>query len=455
MAGLNYYAKLPAYETPAGWDTAPLSNALTELRKSREFDVTRDQTQQQINMKNAELGMKSQEFAQGQEDRRVKQIGGIAQYLDQLPGDNPQKAQLWKQLVDHHPAFGSTLQKYGVDPNDHVMGPKFITKEIEGYQDPDKRRLLNAQIEEHGAKSAYYDAHGEYLKTRGDATTMNAETRRLKAYGDIADRLGPNPPQEVFDRENQPGGLIYTAFGGPVSPDQWPRAYQQAQARKGALPEDEALRSRNFSDAQIAQMRRAKDMEAAYGKPKVGYRWDVDEKTGAPVQVLMAEKEDTKQKKIDTAAPFYMKRLDMAASVLGESSMAGRIAASMPGGGALPGVVAYRQAREVSGHAVAALTAMVEGQRHANAQDVRLLKFFQPDPNDTHEMTQFKLNEARQFFKTWMSAKASGRSDEYISNRFSSALQKAYDKLLEEQGMGASEPAKSPNNSGWKIERVR
>jgi hypothetical protein len=237
----------------------------------------------------------------------------------------------------------------------------------------------------------------------------------------------------MYDRENQPGGLIHAAFNGPVPRDQWPQFYQQAQARRDYSPDEEALRASGTPEATIKALRDSDKLAGRLGPAKRGYLWEIDKDTGRPIQTLMAEKEDSKQKKLDTIAPFYIKNLDMARTVLGDSSMAGRAMAAAPGGGYWnPKLV---EARDMAGHAVVALTAAVEGQRHANAMDVRMLGFFQPAANDTHEIQQFKLDQASQFFKAWMSNKAKKLSDEQISEQFHSQLEKSYDKLLEKQGL--------------------
>jgi hypothetical protein len=453
----NYYEKLPAYQVPDGPDVSPITNALVELRKSREFDAAKAQQQSQFDVTSDQrqqtIDMAQAKADQDLKDKKLQQLGGISQYISDLPEDDPKRAELWKNVVDHHPDFAPALQKYGVDPTDHINGPKFLNAEIAGYQDPMKRRLTNAQIEMYGAHSAYYDKAGDALSTKAAASTTNAETRRIAAYGTIVDRMGPNPTEADIEREQQPGGLLNIAFGGQrITPQDWPGIYQRAQARRSSSVDEEEARAQGLNDEAIKSLKRSQVLEKTLGPPKRGYMWDLDERTGRPVQQLLAEKEDTKQKAIDTRAPFYMQNLEKARKVLGDSSMAGRAVSSMPGGSYFKPELS--EANEMAGHAVVALTAIVEGQRHANAMDMRMIKFFQPAPNDTHEMQQFKLDQASQFFRTWMSAKAASNSDQYVQQRFHSALEKSYERLRAmDKAIPPASSAATPQR-GWSIEKV-
>src|SRR5262249_35092051 len=142
------------------------------------------------------------------------------------------------------------------------------------------------------AHSGYYGAMGDLARAKGDAANMNAMTRRIKAYGDIVERLGPDPKQAVFDRENQPGGIINVACGGPVKRDEWPTLYKQAQLRRNSTVDEEAARAEGMSEETISALRRSKLLSQELGQPKRGYIWDIDPQTKAPVQTLLAEKED-------------------------------------------------------------------------------------------------------------------------------------------------------------------
>lgn len=314
-------------------------------------------------------------------------------------------------------------------------------------QQPPNVDMLN-NIIQRGAKipSRLDEAHAGYYeevaRARGaiaGAVQQNADTKRLKIYGDVLQQLGPTPPtREIWDQQiRTPGSLLNIALGGRQIPyEQAPQAWTEIKSRVAAGPDDQELASRGISEETINQLRRSKAMEQSLGKPKVGYFWDVDKATGRPVQTLVAEKEDPKQAVRDRSAPIFMKNLDMASAVLKNSNAIGSGIAEIPGVGGMlnPSV---KEALELSGHAIAQLTAIVDGNRHANAQDVRFLQFFKPNWYDTGEIKQFKLDQAKQFFNAYLSQKAAGRSDQYLSERFHSAVEKAYETLQQKKGMSA------------------
>jgi hypothetical protein len=180
-----------------------------------------DQFNQQQGLREKQFGLLQRQQDRADEkqasetqDRALSQVAGITQYINGLPADDPQRKELWGHLAGHE-AINKTLQSHGVDPNDHVNGPLFMAKQFEGWQDPQKTRLNNATIEEKGSHAAYYDKAGDALTQRSAAAQTNAQTARLNAYGDLAEKLGTTPTREQWEApENQ--GLINAAFGGPM-----------------------------------------------------------------------------------------------------------------------------------------------------------------------------------------------------------------------------------------------
>jgi hypothetical protein len=87
----------------------------------------------------------------------------------------------------------------------------------------------------------------------------------------------------------------------------------------------------------------------------------------------------------------------------------------------------YNEAFDTVGHAVSALTAAVEGQRHANAMDVRFLGYFMPSPWDKDDTKKFKLEQARQFFASSLKDKNGAPAD--LPRVFRSNLELAVEKI--------------------------
>lgn len=93
----------------------------------------------------------------------------------------------------------------------------------------------------------------------------------------------------------------------------------------------------------------------------------------------------------------------VASTVFKDSWYPSRAAAHATGGWVSP---KYEQAARSVEHAVQFLTAEVEGKRHANAQDVRMLKFFAPDlKHDSAEMIGFKLDQLNRIMSNYFGAK--------------------------------------------------
>ena len=88
--------------------------------------------------------------------------------------------------------------------------------------------------------------------------------------------------------------------------------------------------------------------------------------------------------------------------VLQDTNVVQRGLAHATGGWVSP--AAEQAARSVE-HAVQFMTAEVEGKRHANAQDVRMLRFFAPQWSDSAEMIGFKLDQLNRIMQGYFGAK--------------------------------------------------
>ncbi len=208
-----YYARLPeARITGAELDVAPLGNALAQLQKSNEF-------QQRQRLDEERLGLQRQQADQSRETheadmrtRTVKEIAGVAQMVEQEQ-DPGRRAGLWGKLQANYPQLTSALQEHGIDPNDHVTGPKFLIAQATGYRNPLDDQAKQAQIDTTKAHGRYYDAAAGAAQTRATAATDNAATRRLKTFNEMLVQFGDNPTEQQWEANS---GIINAAFGRPI-----------------------------------------------------------------------------------------------------------------------------------------------------------------------------------------------------------------------------------------------
>ena len=151
------------------------------------------------------------------------------------------------------------------------------------------------------------------------------------------------------------------------------------------LPDDQRQRLR---DSMALQRR----WESIRGKAPSGYIYNTD-------GTLKSLKEDEKeQRSLDKMQPL-LDDVKNAKTVLTDSNVLQRGAAHMTGGWVYP---SKEEAMRSVEHAVSQMTALVEGKRHANAQDVRMLKFFAPTWTDSAEMVGFKLDQLHRIFSNYL-----------------------------------------------------
>lgn len=143
----NALVRLPELRYPdnARVDFAPISNALDDFRKNRELEARQQIEQERLGMERERLDI-TKGAAQGQEDdRQVKIFAGIAQAIDNE--QDPVKRQgAWNKFVSSRPTFGPALQRYGIDPADHINGPKFLIAQARGPVDPLEQQERQARI---------------------------------------------------------------------------------------------------------------------------------------------------------------------------------------------------------------------------------------------------------------------------------------------------------------------
>lgn len=146
MAGL---INLPGYEVPR--------NALIDLgaiNGAVDFAAQQNDRRFQADMAGRQMKMAETKFANEQQDRTAEKLARGALVIHNIDAKDPRRQQMWQRLVGSDPRISQELQKFGVDPNDHVQGPQFILSEA-GKYDPLKELAAKAQIRASEASTAH------------------------------------------------------------------------------------------------------------------------------------------------------------------------------------------------------------------------------------------------------------------------------------------------------------
>lgn len=128
-------------------DTSPVVNALQNLTRNRLAQQESDRQDQELAMRKQAHGQNMRTGGLDYEAKLARHYGGIAQMIDQE--QDPAKRQaMWGRMVQSHPEFGRALQEHGVNPADHMQGPKFLIAQARGYQDPavEQERKLDMDL---------------------------------------------------------------------------------------------------------------------------------------------------------------------------------------------------------------------------------------------------------------------------------------------------------------------
>jgi hypothetical protein len=165
----SFYTPLPAYKV----DTNPMSEGFQALNEgigavgtaNRQARLD-EQNAMQVKRQEARAGagearaaerwsMEKDEYQTQKQQALVKNLAGIAQLVD-AETDPAKRTQMWGRVVSSHASLPANLQKYGVDPNDHINGPKFLLAEARGYvpeKDPLDVQYKQAQINKLNAEA--------------------------------------------------------------------------------------------------------------------------------------------------------------------------------------------------------------------------------------------------------------------------------------------------------------
>jgi len=320
---------------------------------------------------------------------------------------------------------------------------------VSGYTDPDVRAVRQAQ-------AGYYNQ-------RGEAAAQNAETRRLKAYGDIVDRIGPNPDQATFDRENQEGGLIHAAFGRPMDRREWGRAYQHAQARRGAGPTEQDALDAGIDPEVVKNLRQQNVITKMVGKaPEKGHMWAIDEKgnvtqkrvsqTGKALtdaeKALAVGAYENFNRAMDVLIGPINKETGKRDTSKGQSSPSLGVAQTPYVGKWLnnKGFNALNDAEA----AAMDLSYFLSGKQIGNQEQLRLIKQYVPVASDPVETRQNKMERGMRFFRRMRDiSQKGGDVMDYIMNELEKEEAEAAKRDPRAQGNEAGGRSSGRGNDGW------
>jgi hypothetical protein len=124
----------------------PLQQGLQSYRQGMDRQFEGERALEKERLAQRADTRQQQAFDLEQQKAKVQQIAGLAQMADNEK-DPGRRQQIWGKVLASHPEMGAALGRAGVDPNDHVNGPKFLIAEARGYVDPMADKLKQAQID--------------------------------------------------------------------------------------------------------------------------------------------------------------------------------------------------------------------------------------------------------------------------------------------------------------------
>lgn len=212
---------------------------------------------------------------------------------------------------------------------------------------------------------------------------------------DIAPQMAPSGEGRFSPRSNpygQVGRSAETVPGVVVDAKGKPNPYASTKlAGQDAIDaQDDPNQQRLRKHMQDQQM-----WTALNGKAPSGFVYNPD---GSLRDLKDEAKKSVGREKIGA----LIEDVQTANQVLQKTNVAERGLGHATGGWISP--AAEQAARSVE-HAVQFMTAEVEGKRHANAQDVRMLRFFAPAWSDSAEMIGFKLDQLNRIMQGYFGAK--------------------------------------------------
>lgn len=295
--------------------------------------------------------------------------------------------------------------------------------------DANYKRAQTQQAIQHGN---YYDTMGRVAERRADTGDQRANTQRQKVYFDLLQRIGVKPTPEVWARENQPGGLLFEAFGGPQPWEQKDAILRKIQFAAKGTPDEIDLVESGFDHLTIMRMRRSRQMEAIYGKPKPGFIWDYDERM-QPFQKPVADPDTAGERNSQVIANVGIKNLDDAERILNKSnifermlgdrwSIPGTSSARNPEGTQIGGYGEAGRGFRAARMAILELNFALSGKSVSNAERQEFMNLYMPSATDSADSRKFKINKMREYFAAVIDARKRGMKDDQIGELYRSFL---------------------------------
>lgn len=172
---MRNYLALPAARAPElpdiGGAFQNIGNALAGYRQGMN-DVTEREDRMEARAYQRGRDAKADAVQDEARQRRlIEHTVGIAQLID-AETDPVKRQGMWGKFIGSSPRFTEAFKQYGVDPADHVNGPKFLIAQARGYQDPLETQAKQADI-------AYKQAMTAAASRRGDGKEGETMDERL------------------------------------------------------------------------------------------------------------------------------------------------------------------------------------------------------------------------------------------------------------------------------------
>jgi hypothetical protein len=441
--------RLPGFEYPANakLDFGPLERGIQQYtgsqlkiaeleRQDERMRFDRDKWLQEfgLNQRRVDIDERLRTSAEGRDQERLR----LLQSADRRAGEEAERRErneaairtanrAWEirrnpdrtfrsrdsiDLIFNTPNLSSALERSGVRLNRE-------TSTVEDYD-----RALDFIISQvPDARTRYYgsQANIDALRERSEARGHDAETRRLRLlYEQFTERLGANPTREQWERENVPGGIVHTVFGGPRNFEDAPSLIQQVQERRRRtnLPDEDELRGLGYNEAQIRALRRL-SVERRLGlvsPPGPGNRYEITAEGERRIVRGEGRDVDPRNPVTPEAMQVQVRRLDQVFSLLAgtarqdgtlDTSHAIPLTERVAGhwwGGQYISPRAY-EAFESARHAALQLTYALSGRQIGQAEQGRILEMYTPRAGDTHEVAGFRINAMRQMYRQLLAAR--------------------------------------------------
>ncbi len=257
----------------------------------------------------------------------------------------------------------------------------------------------------------------------------NSDTKRLKAYGDVLQKFGPDPPtRDIWDRESQPGGFLHTAFGGRMVPyEQAPQAWREIKSRVAAGPDDQELAEAGLTPEQIRDARRQRVLQGVYGKiePKTGKRWT----PGGALEDIPGAGKDTQNERqsritartgkdaADKALAYFEKNQGLGGTLkqmFGDEWEVPMGHQLFKGGLKVGGFGDAGEAMKSSRQAVLELNFALSGKSVSNAELEEFLRLYMPSSMDSFKRQKWKLTQIKSYFDRVLSSKSDDEHGEIV-----------------------------------------